>query len=528
MNCGFSPWRDLRLHCLSVLAIIFLMALPIRALSGPQANLNGSWMGTIETAGFYGTMELDITGPESLRKAEMKLSNDPAQVFSLPLRDLLVSGNQISFWTQKEIVGIEYRLSFIGRLEGDNLEGTLSVTHDNLSVGKGTWNLKPSSALKAHGVELPAPSGPYAVGLQTFHWVDTSRSEVFTDDPNDRREVTVHVWYPAQPRAGATPAPYYSDFPDLKNVKTGLPVAQKTIAETLRNHSIRDAAISPAKTRFPILLFSPGGGSCDFFYTTILEEMASQGYVVASMSHTYQSYSVLLSDGRVVTGQVSPTNEYTKQRIEVDADDAVFVLSQMEKLNAAKLRSQFAGRLDPTRVGIFGHSQGGQVAPLACRIDRRFKACLNLDGRFWDGPFYRDLVNGNRDLTQPFMHFVSKLPEKTDAELVPLKMTRREWVQNLDRLRSRSNALFESVKSVSYRVTLLGADHVTFSDYYFLFTDLDLYRMAANRRSLRIVREYTLAFFNKYLKNRNSELLEGSSSSYPEVVVESFRSSLRR
>jgi len=526
MNCGFNPWRDVRLHCLVVLAITILMGLPILALSEPQGNLNGSWMGTIETAGFYGTMELDISGPESLRKAEMKLSNDPAQVFSPPVRDLQVSGNQVSFWTEKEIVGIEYRLNFAGKLEGNNLEGTLSVTHDNLDVGKGTWSLKPSSALKAPGVELPAPTGPYAVGLQTFHWVDTSRPEVFTDDPNDRREVTVHVWYPAQPKADAPPALYFSDFPDLKNVKTGLPVAQKTIAETLRNHSIRDVAISAAKTRYPILLFSPGGGSCDFFYTTILEEMASQGYVVASMSHTYQSYSVLLSDGRVVVSdKVNDTNQYTKQRIEVDADDAVFVLSQMEKLNDAKLRSRFAGRLDSARVGIFGHSQGGQVAPLACRIDRRFKACLNLDGRFWDGPFYRDLVNGNLDLTQPFMHFVSKLPEKTDAELVPLKMTRREWVQNLDRLRSRSNALFHSVKSVSYRVTLLGADHVTFSDYYFLFTDLDLYRMAARRRSLRIVREYTLAFFNKYLKNLNSELLEGSSSNYPEVVVESFKSS---
>jgi len=67
---------------------------------------------------------------------------------------------------------------------------------------------------------------------------------------------------------------------------------------------------------------------------------------------------VLLSDGRVVSGQVNDTNQYTKQRIEVDADDAVFVLSQMEKLNDNKLRSRFAGRLDPTRVGIFGHFSG--------------------------------------------------------------------------------------------------------------------------------------------------------------------------
>jgi len=50
-------------------------------------------------------MELDITGPESLRKAEMKLLTIPAQVILTASTDLLVSGSQISFWTQKEIVG---------------------------------------------------------------------------------------------------------------------------------------------------------------------------------------------------------------------------------------------------------------------------------------------------------------------------------------------------------------------------------------------------------------------------------------
>jgi len=148
MSCGFNPWRDLRLHCLVVLAIISLMALPIRALSEPQANLNGSWMGTNRDRGFFGTMELDITGPESLRKAEMKLSNDPAQVFSPPVRDLLVMEAK-SLLDTKGNRRHRVRLNFTGRLKGNNLEGTLSVTHDNLNVGKGTWSLN-HQALSKH------------------------------------------------------------------------------------------------------------------------------------------------------------------------------------------------------------------------------------------------------------------------------------------------------------------------------------------------------------------------------------------
>src|SRR5919108_4514584 len=51
-------------------------------------------------------------------------------------------------------------------------------------------------------LELPTPRGPYSVGRTIFRWVDPSRSEVLTDDPNDVREVVAMVWYAAQPGTG--------------------------------------------------------------------------------------------------------------------------------------------------------------------------------------------------------------------------------------------------------------------------------------------------------------------------------------
>ena len=46
---------------------------------------------------------------------------------------------------------------------------------------------------------LPVPGGPHAVGTEMFYWIDSSRTEWFTDeDPNDVREIVVQVWYPAK------------------------------------------------------------------------------------------------------------------------------------------------------------------------------------------------------------------------------------------------------------------------------------------------------------------------------------------
>jgi predicted dienelactone hydrolase len=52
--------------------------------------------------------------------------------------------------------------------------------------------------------ELPALTGKLAVGRTSFHWVDASRPEAMTDNPDDRRELMVTIWYPAESVTGET------------------------------------------------------------------------------------------------------------------------------------------------------------------------------------------------------------------------------------------------------------------------------------------------------------------------------------
>src|SRR5436853_6493058 len=50
--------------------------------------------------------------------------------------------------------------------------------------------------LVARVPQLPRPSGPHLVGSEIFRWTDPNRAEVFTEDPQDRREVVAQAWYP--------------------------------------------------------------------------------------------------------------------------------------------------------------------------------------------------------------------------------------------------------------------------------------------------------------------------------------------
>jgi predicted dienelactone hydrolase len=58
---------------------------------------------------------------------------------------------------------------------------------------------------------FPQPTGPYAVGTTTYHWVDAGRPGLFTADPDDHRELMAQVWYPAESQPSAPRASYIQD-----------------------------------------------------------------------------------------------------------------------------------------------------------------------------------------------------------------------------------------------------------------------------------------------------------------------------
>ena len=342
---------------------------------------------------------------------------------------------------------------------------------------------------------LPDPTGQYPVGTAKLYLVDDTRPEIFTPDPDDHREFMVQVWYPAQVEPGAKTVPLMEHMP-----------IQFSHLSLVQTHAYQDAPVSNAQSLYPVLIFSHGHVGFIEQNLTQMEELASHGYIVCSIAHTYHAIATVFPDGHVVLADPvlasdflkgkSPTQDIYTEHLRIWTDDTRLLINELESIQAGERESLFVGRLDMARLGIFGQSFGGVTAVQVCMVDNRCRAGISLDsglpsdyaGQAMDSP-----------LRQPFM-----------------------FMLNEGAAYDRSRIL-GALENTAYGVTVRGTTH-------FNYTDLDLYSPVLKYtnafgpidgyRMVKIINNYTLAFFDEYLKGERSPLLDGPSPNYPEVAIE--------
>jgi hypothetical protein len=377
-------------------------------------------------------------------------------------------------------------------------------------------------------VVLPEPTGPYAVGRVSYHWIDRSREETFTEE-GDERELMAFVWYPAQKPAPASPTEIAAYLPGKwgeerqKQFGNWSFLAQRL--DSVRTHSFEDTLVAGTEERYPVLVMEPGLGPLPTDYTTLAENLASHGYVVVASAPTYSASVVVFPDGRVAPS--TPLGSFpgdenaplTEAKIQEDeaagsrlvwvwAKDMSFELDQMQRLDSER-GGRFYGRLDLGRVGMFGHSLGGATALRACALDDRCGAAANLDGTPYGAGGLRR--NGS---PKPFMYVASDLPASyCDRECEEGDRWTRE--------------IYERSKDGAYYLTIEGTRHFDFTDYAALFSPVlrmrGLLGPIGGRSALRMTNAYLLAFFDRYLKGDREPLLRGPSPEHPQVRFKSRR-----
>ena len=144
-------------------------------------------------------------------------------------------------------------------------------------------------------------------------------------------------------------------------------------------------------------------------YSTLAEDLASHGYVVVGFDAPYRTGMVVFPDGRVITRTPENNPELCvgperarciNKLLAAWTADIGFVLDRLEQLSASGRSGRFTGRLDMTRVGVFGHSFGGAQAAQFCEDDSRCKAGIDIDG----APFGTVV---QAEIRQPFMFLLS-------------------------------------------------------------------------------------------------------------------------
>jgi Platelet-activating factor acetylhydrolase, isoform II len=353
-------------------------------------------------------------------------------------------------------------------------------------------------------LQLPKPTGKYDVGQTVFRWLDSSRPEVLTDDPDDSREVIAAIWYPAEPGTGAI-APYFAGLStvSIALIESG-EVAQWEVMglRFIRSRNLSNAKLANNESSYSVVILSPGNGTNIQFYTILASEIASHGCVVVGLNHPYDVAAVELSNGEVAlydkdqwSLEPSAHQAYISERIKVRTADTLFALDQLEVLNSST-DNPFAGRLDLASVAVGGHSLGGITASEACKADSRFRTCFNFDGLQVGGPF--SLEPTAIPPVQPFM-FLTK-----EAQLHP------KLIES-----------FESTRE-SYWVVIHGASHQSFTDGPVIQPSIILGRNEADE-IMGLIQEYAVAFLDQTLKGEPADLL-AKSVNQQNVSVEVFPS----
>lgn len=352
----------------------------------------------------------------------------------------------------------------------------------------------------------PEPGGPHAVGTHIVHLVDDSRLETVTEDPDDVRQLMVQLFYPTAVTAGP-PAPIIEAEVAAVLAEEGYPAG---LHERYQSASTFDVPVAQQPGGWPVLIYSHGQGGFRWDNFMLLEELASRGYFVVAVSHTYFSGAVVFPDGEVTRADgvperiQDPTIEQIRNRREnatsvltgIWVADLQFVLDSVAEWNRDAPCSWLSGQLDLTRIGILGYSYGGAAAHQTCLLDARCDAAVNLDGSF-----FGDLTSENDD---PFMFLSGRRGSSA-------------W--------DTANA---SLTGDGYAVRIGGMTHANFgiSGIYIsaLYPGLDLQPFGFGpidpMRGFQIYRDYVVAFLSAQLQGGEEQLLEGPSSSYPEVLFE--------
>ena len=343
---------------------------------------------------------------------------------------------------------------------------------------------------------IQSPTGEYDIGTDIFHWVDSTRTEWFSEDPKDNRELMVQAWYPAI-KMGEQTAHWLDNPKDRAlSISENFHVPRfiaKAIDRIDTDTYINTTPIINGS--YPVIIFSHGFEGFRTQNTTQIQELVSHGYVVFALDHTYDAALTIFPDGSQIKRaqkycyncEEEKFREVFNPQIETRVSDIIFLLDQIEKINKNEINANFSTLLDLDRIGIFGHSFGGGTSVAASIMDSRIKSCISLDG--WYTPINPNVYQ--LGLNIPFIH-----------------LGRTEWEKEINY--EILDSIFAYGNSTTYKLSLEGSHHYDFTDSPHLSNLSSRFKLSSDLDSEQILdatNTTVLGFFDKNLKFKSNDWL---------------------
>jgi len=316
----------------------------------------------------------------------------------------------------------------------------------------------------------PQTTGAYDVETVTYTYTDEDRDEMYSDTGGPRR-LTVQYWYPEN-----------------------------------------------AADKCPLIVFSHGSFGVKSSNLSLYRELASHGYVVCSIDHTYQCLFTSDTDGRVslidrgfmreilaedAERDKTQSYEYYQKWMGVRTGDLNSVVDYALNQAASSDPDPVYALIDTTKIGVMGHSLGGSAALGIGRTRHDVGAVIALES-----PFMCDIIGVENG------QFVWN--EETYPVPVLNIYSDSSW-SRLDQLpQYEANAeLLADTNAISYNVHMRGAGHLSLTDL--ALTSPLLTRILNGRKAgidthycLTTISRLALDFFDCYLKGRGTFVPQAS------------------
>jgi len=307
-------------------------------------------------------------------------------------------------------------------------------------------------------------TGEFPVATATFSYTDPGRVETYSDSGENRR-LNVELWYPQH--AGGT---------------------------------------------YPLIVFSHGSTGIKTSNMTLFRELASHGYVVASIDHTYQALFTTFPDGHTIWIDMGFLQElrvqdaktdrlesyaYYQQWMKLRMDDINFVIDTILAESKKKNADPVYQRIDPEKIGVMGHSLGGSAALGIGRQREDVSAVVALEA-----PFLYDIVGvaNNEFIWNDKPYPIPVLNIYSDSAWSHLG----EWKEYAE-----NNALLSDTGATAFNVYIAGVGHLDLTDLAlespFLTNMLMGHKSTTSAEyCLKTINKVVLQFFDSYLKGKGS------------------------
>ncbi|WP_337185160.1 hypothetical protein [Phenylobacterium sp.] len=404
---------------------------------------------------------------------------------------------------------------------------------------------------------LPKPSGPHPVGVRSFEVTDPGRPGLIAARPDEPRRLLVRAWYPAAPAParGARPRSYFTELEARRTARTlgalvGFPPFF-TYVKHVRTHSYEDAPLLTGAKGLPTVFYSHGYTSFLAQNTALMEHLASHGYVVVSVQHTYDSSTTVFPNGDVAPADpelfrlareegpdAKATAALQRQAIGgatlddrldgylrlreaalagrgdrllrsgvIWAADRMLVHDRLQAGDVPPAIREIAAAARLDRVGEMGMSFGGATSGTVCIVDPRCAAGVNLDGG--DFPFQAF----GRDMPVPFLMFHSDLRG----------LARQLGADVEGPAHSFNEFSYESfggagARADLYRVQLRDSKHLGLSDFS-LFVRRPardaLFGSTPSEVMIGAQNDFVMGFFDRHLR--------GLANGFPQAQMDAYR-----